>query len=355
MKYMITSLLTFFSLVALADKVNVEETQNGTVTYAIEGSTVTLTITPDEDYYTSLENIKVRKTIDGGVVAQSRRNAPGISGFLTVTPVVVDDRGKGTYTFTLVDGYDAYVQVSFEACRDLYLSLSLSRWTYGDTPKTPTLYGNDANGEVTYSYAKEGSNDFQTSVPKDAGSYVVRASVAAKGFCRSGQTEAHFVIDKALLYIRAKTYTKKQGAPMPEFTLTYDGFKYGDTSDVLTVQPEVTCEATVDSEPGKYFVTVSGAEAENYYISHEDGFLIVVDPSSLRGDANDDGSISVTDIAVVVNCILQLPNNGGYSEFGADANGDGDVTVTDIGVIVDKILGTSGNSGNAGAKEMEPQ
>ena len=59
-----------------------------------------------------------------------------------------------------------------------------------------------------------------------------------------------------------------------------------------------------------------------------------------RGDANADGSISVTDIAVVVNCILQLDNNGGFSEYGADANGDGQVTVTDIGVIVDKILGS---------------
>ena len=59
-----------------------------------------------------------------------------------------------------------------------------------------------------------------------------------------------------------------------------------------------------------------------------------------RGDANADGSISVTDIAVVVNCILQLDNTGGFSLYGADANGDGQVTVTDIGVIVDMILGT---------------
>ena len=58
-----------------------------------------------------------------------------------------------------------------------------------------------------------------------------------------------------------------------------------------------------------------------------------------RGDANGDGNISVTDIAVVVNCILQLDNNGGFSDYGADANGDGQITVTDIGVIVDKILG----------------
>ena len=76
-----------------------------------------------------------------------------------------------------------------------------------------------------------------------------------------------------------------------------------------------------------------------------------------RGDANGDGNISVTDIAVVVNCILQLDNNGGFSEYGADANGDGQVTVTDIGVIVDKILG--GNNSSAASRrlqqEVEPQ
>jgi hypothetical protein len=51
--------------------------------------------------------------------------------------------------------------------------------------------------------------------------------------------------------------------------------------------------------------------------------------STVRGDANGDGNVSVTDIAVVVNCILQLPNTGGFSEYGADANGDGQITVTD--------------------------
>ena len=78
-----------------------------------------------------------------------------------------------------------------------------------------------------------------------------------------------------------------------------------------------------------------------------------------RGDANGDGNISVTDIAVVVNCILQLDNNGGFSDYGADANGDGQITVTDIGVIVDKILGVNNNSNAASRRlllqEVEPQ
>ena len=77
---------------------------------------------------------------------------------------------------------------------------------------------------------------------------------------------------------------------------------------------------------------------------------------SKPGDANGDGKVTVTDIAVVVNHILQLPN-ADFSLTGADANGDGEVTVTDIGVIVDIILGNNADA-NANARyynNVEPQ
>ena len=70
-------------------------------------------------------------------------------------------------------------------------------------------------------------------------------------------------------------------------------------------------------------------------------------PYFIVGDADGDGSVSVTDIAVVVNSILMLPNTN-FSFYGADANGDNHITVTDIGVIVDIILGHNANS-------LEPQ
>ena len=74
-----------------------------------------------------------------------------------------------------------------------------------------------------------------------------------------------------------------------------------------------------------------------------------------RGDANKDGSVSVTDIAVVVNDILQLPNTQ-FLKYGADANADGGVTVTDIGVIVDMILGSKTSAGSRKMQqELEPQ
>lgn len=73
----------------------------------------------------------------------------------------------------------------------------------------------------------------------------------------------------------------------------------------------------------------------------------------LPGDANDDGNVTVTDIAVVVNEILQLPNTD-ISTDNADANSDGQITVTDIGVIVDMILGNTAASSRK-LQGLEPQ
>ena len=88
-------------------------------------------------------------------------------------------------------------------------------------------------------------------------------------------------ITKAPLTIAAGTYTKKQGDPMPEFTLTYTGFKNKEKEDVLTKLPTVSCEATEASEPGEYPVTVSGAEAKNYELSYNNGKLIVIDADAV--------------------------------------------------------------------------
>jgi hypothetical protein len=82
-------------------------------------------------------------------------------------------------------------------------------------------------------------------------------------------------ITKAPLTVRVGTYTKKQGEAMPAFTVTYEGFKNGETEAVLTKQPTVVCEATESSAPGEYSVVVSGAEAQNYEISCVSGTLTV--------------------------------------------------------------------------------
>ena len=83
-------------------------------------------------------------------------------------------------------------------------------------------------------------------------------------------------VKKTPLNISVGNYTKEQWEPMPEFILTYNGFVNGEDESVLTKMPVVTCEATADSAPGEYRIVVSGAQADNYNISHSNGILTVV-------------------------------------------------------------------------------
>lgn len=85
-------------------------------------------------------------------------------------------------------------------------------------------------------------------------------------------------ITKAPLTISAGNYNKVEGEDNPEFTPVFNGFKNGETKDVLTKQPTITTTATKASKAGNYPVTISGAEAQNYEITYEPGTLTVTEP-----------------------------------------------------------------------------
>ena len=89
------------------------------------------------------------------------------------------------------------------------------------------------------------------------------------------------VITKAPLSISAGNYTKKQGDAMPVFKASYAGFKNGENESVLTKQPVFSCEANEASASAEYAVTISGADAENYDISYEQGRLTVVEADAV--------------------------------------------------------------------------
>ena len=95
-------------------------------------------------------------------------------------------------------------------------------------------------------------------------------------------TNGTLTITKAPLTVSGGTYTMKQGDTLPEFAAEYDGFKNGETSEVLTKQPVMTTSATSTSEPGTYEIAASGAEAENYEISYVKGTLTITDTEPVK-------------------------------------------------------------------------
>lgn len=90
-------------------------------------------------------------------------------------------------------------------------------------------------------------------------------------------------VTKAPLTITAKSYTIKQNEPLPAFEADYNGFKLGETVDVLTVKPTLTCNVPADKAPGTYEIIATGADATNYSFSYVAGTLTVTeaDPITL--------------------------------------------------------------------------
>ena len=125
-----------------------------------------------------------------------------------------------------------------------------------------------------------------------AGTYDIVVSKGSVSNFNDTYVNGTLTITKAPLTISVGEYTKQEGEENPEFELTYEGFKNGESDGVLTKLPVVTCNATKYSEPGEYVITIDGAEAENYDIRYAPGKLTVTAKETgirnVNGNGNDD-------------------------------------------------------------------
>ena len=150
------------------------------------------------------------------------------------------------------------------------------------TAKSYTIYYGDALpafGYDTEGAPLEGTPELSctASATSGVGTYEITVSKGTVSNYNVSYVNGTLTIVKAPLTVSVGNYTKKQGEENPAFTLTYAGFKNGETSDVLTTLPTASTTATLESEPGEYVITVSGGNAENYEFSYIEGKLIVTE------------------------------------------------------------------------------
>lgn len=106
--------------------------------------------------------------------------------------------------------------------------------------------------------------------------------------------EGVLTIEPASVRVTAKSFTRNVGEPNPEFTVSYLRFRNKENASVLTRQPDITCEATIDSPAGEYPINVSGAEAQNYVFTYVPGKLTVVDTNpvgTVKADSSHRGIV----------------------------------------------------------------
>ena len=109
-----------------------------------------------------------------------------------------------------------------------------------------------------------------------AGTSDITASQASDGFYPAASVTRTLTVNKAPLIIKADDKSRFEGLANPPLTITYTSFVLGETAAVLLTPATISTTATIASPPGTYPITVSGATAANYTITHTNGTLTVV-------------------------------------------------------------------------------
>ena len=219
-------------------------------------------LTKDVDYTVSYgDNINVGKN----------------NGSVTITAV-----SDGNYTFEPVTKEFNIVRqagkISIKANNAEYTGEAYDAENNIEVTKTGT-------GDVTYTYYLDAKANTPTTTedksgaasegaaPKNAGTYYVKASMAASGNYDSAEsTVASFTITKKALTITAEDKTITFGEAAPAYTFTGNGYVAGEDSSV--VNAAFDCTYKQGSNAGTYTITVT-ADAANYEITCSSGTLTV--------------------------------------------------------------------------------
>lgn len=239
---------------------------------------------------------------------------------------------------TLVESFD----ISAEVAGTIIITAQDVMMTYGDAVPalTYTSRGGELIGDPLLS---------TTATPTSpVGEYPITVS---KGSIINNHlviNPATLTITKAPLKIIVADAEMTEGDAVPEISITYEGFKNGETELVLTKLPVVSTIVTSETAAGEYVITITGAEAENYDITYVHGKFTVNKKPIVIGDVDGSGTIDITDMVMLINHIMGF---GHVVEDMShmDLNGDGEINVADV-VLLRKAILNNGKAISAKAR-----
>lgn len=190
-----------------------------------------------------------------------------------VENVVFSDAKAQTYRFEPIS-FD--VNVSFVVATSIRLSeSSLSLQVDDSRTLTATVLPENCTDK---SVVWESSNEQVATV--DANGKVIakaegQCQIIAYSADRSVKAECAVTVTKIPLTVRVEDVSRKYGDENPQFKISYEGFRDGDTETGLTMSAIAQTDANLKSAVGDYEITLSGAESNKYSFSYVVGKLSV--------------------------------------------------------------------------------
>ena len=168
------------------------------------------------------------------------------------------DAGDYKILITGEGNYKGSLDADFTIERaELELTINLEGWAYGDTPNEPSLEGNLGEGDITWEYKAAGAEAYSAwsalTATTDAGTYMVRATVAETDNYAGGSKEAEFVIAQYDLANATVTLDPEE--------LVYNG-------EVQTVNVTKVMAGDIEVDPSYYEISGNtGKEAKTYSLT----------------------------------------------------------------------------------------
>lgn len=109
---------------------------------------------------------------------------------------------------------------------------------------------------------------------ENTGSYVINQhTLSLNSNYVINYSDAHLTIGKKILKISANNESRVYGVANPVLSASYSGFAGADDAAVFTTPLQLRTAANINTAPGDYTITASGATALNYDIEFIDGSL----------------------------------------------------------------------------------
>ena len=260
-------------------------TEDISLTWTIAPKEITPTIADISDQRYTGEQIKPEITVKDGetplteddyaVSYGDNINVGEGSGSVTITAV-----SGGNYTFKPVTkefnivrqaGHISITATGAEYTGSAYAESNIEVSKNNETANVTFTYYTDA--DATKLTTTDSGAAYDGAAPKNAGTYYVKASMAASDNYGSAEsTVASFTITKKALTITADNQSITFGDATPDYTFTATGYVGDDNDNVVTAN--LTCGYEQGSDAGTYTITVT-ASAANYEITCNPGTLTV--------------------------------------------------------------------------------
>ncbi len=223
------------------------------------------TITADEVDNGSTDNCTAQESLELTLdISSFTTNDVGQNDVILTVTDEAGNSSTATATITVIQKFSQVI--TFTAINDQ---------TYGVAPIELDATTNADGLDVTLTVLSgPGTLDGNSLSITGVGTVTVEATQTGNDtYFAASSVQQTFEVLPASLTVTANDIEQVYNGTVPEFSYTIEGFVNSENEEVLLTAPSITSDATANV--GSYTLTPSGANADNYTITHESGTLSI--------------------------------------------------------------------------------